>query len=270
MELTMKRYNTAYGEIYYWVSCVSEDAKWLVFLPGLGADHHLFDKQMEELSDTYNCFVWDAPAHGLSRPFALSFTMEDMADYLHGIFEVEGISAPVLIGQSLGGYVSQVYMERYPHSVSGFISIDSCSMKRKYYTWWEIALMKRTKWMYMSIPWKLLLWWGIAGTATTEYGREIMREAWSSYSKVEFCELSDHGYRIFAQAVEANLPYEIPCPALLICGEKDMAGSAKSYNRRWTKQDGIPLVRIKGAGHNSNTDAPKEVNRLIHEFVMKL
>ena len=193
-----------------------------------------------------------------------------MADYLHAILKKEGVSAPVLIGQSLGGYISQVYMQRYPDFVSGFISIDSCSMKRKYYSWWEIALLKRTKWMYLSIPWKLLFWWGIVGTATTEYGRAIMREAWSAYGKREFCELADHGYRIFAQAVEADLPYDIPCPALLICGEKDMAGSAKSYNRRWTEQDGIPLVWIKGAGHNSNTDAPEEVNRLIRQFVSEL
>ena len=270
MELTMKRYSTAYGDICYWVSRASEGAKWLVFLPGLSADHDLFEKQIEDLSDTYNCFVWDAPCHGLSRPFEKRFDMFDMAEYLHEIFTVEGIVQPVLIGQSLGGYIAQVYMQRYPDSVSGFISIDSCPLKRKYYSWWEIALMKHTKWMYMSIPWKLLLWWGIMGTATTEYGRAIMRKAWSVYDKTEFCELADFGYRILMEAVEAELSYDINCPALLICGEKDMAGSAKSYNRRWTKQDGIPLVWIKNAGHNSNTDAPDEVNKLIRDFCSKL
>ena len=270
MELTMKRYNTADGEIYYWVSRASEGTNWLVFLPGLSADHHLFDKQIEDLSDTYNCFVWDAPCHGLSRPFEKNFDMFDMAEYLHEIFTVEGIVQPVLIGQSLGGYIAQVYMQRYPDSVSGFFSIDSCPLKRKYYSWWEIALMKHTKWMYMSIPWKLLLWWGIMGTATTEYGRRLMEQCWSVYDKIEFCELADFGYRILMEAVEADLPYDITCPALLICGEKDMAGSAKSYNRRWNKQDGVPLVWIKNAGHNSNTDAPIEVNRLIREFINKL
>ena len=78
--------------------------------------------------------------------------MWDMAEYLHRIFEIEEIEIPILIGQSLGGYISQVYMEMYPNSVSGFISIDSCSLKRKYYTAWELALLKRTKWMYLSIP----------------------------------------------------------------------------------------------------------------------
>ena len=236
-------------------------------LPGLSADHHLFDKQIEGLREKYNCFTWDAPAHGLSKPFKLRFSMWDMAEYLHSIFAIEGIERPILIGQSLGGYISQVYMEMYPDSVSGFVSIDSCSLKRKYYTSWELALLKHTKWMYLSIPWKILLWWGMIGTAQSKYGRKLMKETWGVYKKREYCELADHGFRIFAEAVEEKKNYDITCPVLLICGEKDMVGSAKSYNRRWEQQDGYKLIWIKGAGHNSNTDEPEKVNQLIEYFV---
>ena len=94
----------------------------------------------------------------------------------------------------------------------------------------------------MSIPWKLLLEWGIVGTSTTPYGRDIMRKTWSVYRKEEYCDLADHGFRILAEAVEAKTEYPISCPGLLLCGEKDGAGSAKRYNRCWAKQDGYPLV----------------------------
>ena len=67
--------------------------------------------------------------------------------------------------------------------------------------------------------------------------------------------------------MQAQPEYKIDCPALLLCGEKDAAGSGKRYNRRWAKEDGLPLVWLKGAGHNSNTDVPEEVNRLINEFL---
>jgi len=262
--------HTDLGDIHYWIACADEGAPWLVFLPGLSADHTLFEKQIAYFRASYNCFVWDAPAHGVSRPFALNFTMRELAAYLHKILKKEGIVKPVLVGQSLGGYVSQVYMAEYPGEVSGFISIDSCSMSRKYYTWWELALLKRTKWMYLSIPYKLLIKWGVWGTATTAYGRALMETMWSSYGKREFCALADHGYRIFAQAVEERAEYPIACPVLLICGEKDMAGSAKSYNCRWNKMDGYRLEWIKGAGHNANTDRPEKVNALIEEFINAL
>lgn len=263
-------HKTVLGNIHYWISCCDANKPWLVFLPGLTADHTLFEKQTEYFADKFNCFVWDAPAHGLSRPFQYEFDMFIMTDYLDKIFNEENITSFILIGQSLGGYISQVYIDRYPKRCSGFVSIDSCPTSRKYYTNWELYLLKRTKWMYKSIPWKLLLKWGISGTSTTEYGRSIMKNSWSAYDKEEYCNLADLGYRILAAAVEAKDEYPIFCPVLLLCGEKDAAGSAKGYNRRWSKIDGHPLVWLKGAGHNANTDVPQQVNKLIEDFVVSL
>ena len=85
-----------------------------------------------------------------------------------------------------------------------------------------------------------------------------------------YAKICGHGYRMLAEAMEADLPYEITCPALLICGEKDHAGSCIGYNKRWHKKSGIPLIWIKNAGHNANTDAPALINQLIQKFLEKL
>ena len=89
------------------------DDFWLVFLPGLSADHRLFEKQMEYFSKYRNCLVWDPPAHGESRPFDLDFTMDSLAGYLHRILQKEEIKECVLIGQSFGGYVAQAFMSLF-------------------------------------------------------------------------------------------------------------------------------------------------------------
>ena len=91
-----------------------------------------------------------------------------------------------------------------------------------------------------------------------------------SYTKDEYCRLAGHGMKMLAEAMEAALPYAVDCPALLICGEKDQAGSAKSYNRRWARKENLPICWIRDAGHNANTDKPEEVNRLIREFILRL
>jgi len=106
-----KTYKTGMGVIHYWQAAARPGAAWLVFLPGLTADHRLFDKQAEALGARFGCLVWDAPAHGASRPFTLAFTMDDLTGWLHGILEREGISRPVLVGQSMGGCVAQAYLE---------------------------------------------------------------------------------------------------------------------------------------------------------------
>ena len=56
----------------------------------------------------------------------------------------------------------------------------------------------------------------------------------------------------------------------LICGERDRADSCVRYNKAWHKKTGIPIEWIRGAGHNSNTDAPEVVNGLIEGLVKSL
>ncbi len=265
-----KIYSTPDGNIIYWTSRTRSPKPWLVFLPGLTADHRLFQQQIKFFKNKFRCFTWDAPAHGLSRPFRLAFTLQDMAHYLHHILEKEAIDMPILIGQSMGGYISQMYMDLYPGSVSGFISIDSAPLKHQYFSGWELALLKHTKWIYLSIPWKILIRWGTAGTSTTPYGRTLMKRTMESYERKEYCALADHGFRILAEAVESGRDYTITCPVLLLCGEKDAAGSARFYNKRWHQKEGYPLIWLANAGHNSNTDVPGTVNRHILAFIHSL
>jgi len=262
-----KMFNTKKGAIHYWTGVVSGARTWLAFLPGLTADHRLFEKQIEEFKDDFNLFVWDAPGHGSSRPFELSYSLEDKAEWLHSIMIQEGILQPVIIGQSMGGYVAQALMEKYPDFLSGFVSIDSAPLQRKYMKKWEIRVLKNTKFLYSACPWSFLKKYGAKGCAETEYGRELMYTMMDSYTKKEYCELASHGFKILAEAIEADLAYEITCPALLICGEKDKAGYTKRYNTAWANQTGLPIQWIPGAGHNSNTDKPELVNRAIREFL---
>ena len=99
-----------------------------------------------------------------------------------------------------------------------------------------------------------------------------MRKMMMSYDSdpKEYARLAGFGYRMLAEAIKADLSYHISCPALLICGEKDKAGSAKSYNKKWHQREGLPLKWIKNAGHNSNADQPDEVNRLIEKFISEV
>lgn len=270
MRFTERVFPTALGGVHYWTGPREEARPWLIFLPGLTADRRLFARQMEGLGGLFNCLVWDAPAHGKSRPFPLRFSLEDMADALHGILAAERIFRPVLVGQSMGGYVSQVYMARYPGAVSGFVSIDSCSLERRYYTGAELWLLEHTEGMYRSIPWSLLKKWGPWDTAESAYGRRVMKAMMADYSKDEYCALTAHGFRILVRSIEEGPSYALTCPALLLCGERDGAGSCKRYDRAWSRVAGLPLVWVPRAGHNSNCDAPRFVNQAIADFVRSL
>ncbi|MBO8447581.1 MAG: alpha/beta hydrolase [Bacteroidetes bacterium] len=262
-------YPTPCGTIHYWVNILSPDAITLVFLPGLTADHRLFDKQVEYFAGKYNVVVWDAPAHAASWPFRFDFDLFDKARWLHDILEREEIASPVIVGQSMGGYVGQAFSQLYPEQLKGFVAIDSAPLQRKYVTAVELWLLKRMQPVYAHYPWKLLLLSGTNGVATSIYGRKLMREMMSVYegNQKRYARIAGHGFRMLAEAMERDLPYEIKCPALLICGTRDRAGSCIRYNKAWHRDARIPLHWVEGAGHNSNTDKPDIINALIEQFL---
>ena len=218
-------YQTPCGTIHYWSNNLSLDTTTLVFLPGLTADHRLFDKQVEYFDGKYNIIVWDAPAHASSWPFRFDFDL-----------------------------------------------IDSAPLQRNYVTAVEIWLLKRMEPVYAHYPWKLLLKSGTEGVATSNYGRNLMKEMMLVYDgdQHRYAQIAGHGFRILAEAMEKDLPYEIKCPSLLICGTKDHAGSCIRYNREWHRKTEIPLKWIEGAGHNSNTDKPEMINSLVEEFLSNI
>ena len=268
-----KAYPTNRGVIHYWITeNVNPGCRTLVFLPGLTADHRLFEKQLDYFRGKENLLVWDAPGHAASWPFQLDFTLAEKARWLYEILQAEGIENPVIIGQSMGGYVGQAYAELFPDKLRGFISIDSAPLQRSYMTGIEIWLLKRMEPVYRHYPWKWLLKAGTEGVAMSPYGRNLMREMMMVYDgdQTRYARLCGHGYTMLAEAVEADLPYRLRCPALLICGEQDHAGSCIRYNKAWHRKTGIPIEWIKGAGHNSNTDCPDQINRLIEGFLAQL
>ena len=82
-----KIFETRCGNIHYWISDnIKDNLITLMFLPGLTADHRLFEKQIEYFESKYNVFVWDAPAHASSWPFSFEFSLKDKA-HLHRAFQ---------------------------------------------------------------------------------------------------------------------------------------------------------------------------------------
>lgn len=268
--MTEKTYDTPCGTIHYWINeKKNTNQPTLLFLPGLTADHRLFEKQIGYFETEYQVLVWDAPGHAASWPFSFTFSLLDKAKWLDEILKIEKIEKPVIIGQSMGGYVGQAYAQLFPDKLKGFISIDSAPLQRCYVTGAELWLLKRMEPVYRHYPWKSLVKAGCNGVATSEYGRQLMRRMIAVYDgdQNRYAKIAGHGFKILAEAMEADLPYKLCCPALLLCGEKDRAGSCIRYTKAWHKKTGIPVAWIKDAGHNSNTDKPAKVNQLIESFL---
>ena len=258
---------TEWGTVAYWVSgSWEENRDTIFFLHGLTADHTMFSFQYPHFEKDFNIVSWDAPAHGKSRPFD-TFTYEKAALIAKKILERSQASSAIFVGQSMGGFITQSVIKRYPALVKAFISIDSTPFGETYYSrsdrWW----LKQVEWMARLYPLDLMkkaVAWQVSATQTA---RQNMLEMLDSYDKKELCRLMGIG---FAGFLEDNCNLEIHCPTLLLLGEKDQTGKVKAYNQAWAKKTGYPLVIIPGARHNANVDQPDAVNREISAFIASL
>ena len=256
----------AIGHIAYWKSEVFDTSKdTLFFLHGLTANHTMFEQQFPAFAANYNIIAWDAPAHGQSRPYS-DFTYENAANGLKKILDECKVTTVILIGQSMGGFISQAFICRYPEMVKGFVAIDSTPYGN-YYSKSDMWWLKQIEWMSKLFPEKLLKSSIAKQNAITEKGRSNMASMLDQYSKKELCHLMGIGYAGF---LNDNRAYEIPCPVLLIVGKKDHTGKVQAYNKEWSKRTGYPLIWISNAAHNSNVDNPAAVNEKIMCFIREL
>lgn len=254
------------GNIVYWKSDVFDLSRdTLFFLHGLTANHTMFEQQFAFFEKYYNIIAWDAPAHGESRPYA-GFTYEKAAQGIKNILDKCKVSNVVLIGQSMGGFLAQAFICRYPEMAKAFVAIDSTPYG-DYYSKSDVWWLRQIEWMSKLYPEKLLKTSMAKQNADTEIGRLNMASMIEGYSKAEMCHLMGIGYAGF---LDDNRECVIPCPVLLIVGEKDQTGKVRAYNREWAKRTGYPLVWIPGAAHNSNVDNPTAVNKEILGFLKNL
>ena len=252
------------GHVFYWQSEPWDPEKDTVFfLHGLTADHRMFDGQIPAFEADYNLLSWDTPAHGKSRPFE-AFDFADTSDYIKSILDKHSVDQVILAGQSLGGFLAQSFIKRYPDRVKAFVSIDSTPYGYGYYSGLDVWILKQVEWMAYLYPFQWMKRAMSKQVSTTQKSYENMMRMLYPYNKSELCHLMGLGYAGF---LADNCDLEIPCPVLLILGEKDRTGKVAQYNKAWAKQTGYPLKIIKGAAHNVNVDKPEVVNALILGFL---
>jgi len=91
----------------------------VVLLHGFAEDGSIWNKQTEQLKTNYRLLIPDLLGSGLSSALTEDTSMEKMAEDLLLLLDREEIQHCVLIGHSMGGYISLAFAEKYPERLKG-------------------------------------------------------------------------------------------------------------------------------------------------------
>ncbi|WP_336212785.1 alpha/beta fold hydrolase [Nonomuraea sp. LPB2021202275-12-8] len=231
----------------------------VVFSHGAGADHVMFDAQRDHLTARgYRVITWDLRGHGLSRPAGAPFTAERAIADLRALIGHLRLDRPVLVGQSLGGNLSQALLRRHPELCRALVVIGAtrnvASLSAK-----DRLLLKAAAPALSVVPVRMLA----DASAVTAAARADARRAFAQLTKKEFVQV----WRATVGFLDPDPGYRTPVPLRLIRGERDRTGDIASAMPAWAGAEGIEEIVIPGAGHIANQDAPDAVNAAIEEFL---
>jgi len=99
----------------------------VMLVHGFTEDRRIWDPLLGGIKDKYKWILPDLPGSGWSLFNGALSQLKDFADVLKVIADHEKISRFVLIGHSMGGYISLAFAEKYPEMLLGLGLFHSTS-----------------------------------------------------------------------------------------------------------------------------------------------
>jgi len=100
----------------------------VVLLHGYLESSEIWGSFGEALSKQYRVIKMDLPGHGRSSPVCENQTIEIMADSVKAVLDHLDIGRAVIIGHSMGGYVTLAFAEIFPEKTFAFCLFHSHSL----------------------------------------------------------------------------------------------------------------------------------------------
>lgn len=261
-----KMISTKRGVVYYWSNTNTTDATMaIVFCHGVTADHHLFDKQTEDLETSYRLINWDLPLHGKSKLYQ-DFSYHHACEDLLEIMLKEKIETILLIGQSAGGYIAQQFMVEHPKQVVGFIGIGTTPFGKQYYKSSDLFWIRHYTTIAKMYPYRTYCRMSADAASYTKESRSSFYEVLCNLGKEGMLRATKGIYDEFLKVGLDEVNFK--CPVLLTYGAYDQVGYVVKYNKAWSKTTGYLLTVIPEAAHNANYDNYQVFNELIRKFIL--
>jgi len=102
----------------------------VILLHGFGEDHHIFTSTVTALEKKYTVYTPDLLGTGMSsiNTFPSNFSIKYVADSTAALIQHEKIESCVVLGHSMGGYVTVAFAKKYPQYLKGFGLLHSTAL----------------------------------------------------------------------------------------------------------------------------------------------
>jgi pimeloyl-ACP methyl ester carboxylesterase len=240
-----------------------------VFIHGAQNDHSVWALQSRYFAcHGFNVLALDLPGHGRSKGAALN-SVEAMSRWLLALLDAAGIKQAILIGHSMGALIALQTAHSAPHRISHLALLGAAYPMKVSDALLQAAVTDEASAFDMVNLWSHLPPWqrtvkkqgfpGFHGIGAAL--RLKQRIARINPEQVLYCDFfACNAYQGGAQAAAS-----IACPALFICGTRDMMTPARSAKGLIAAIADANVVHVE-SGHEMMAEQPDAVLDALFDF----
>ena len=251
-------------EIHYGIHG-RENAPWLVLSHSLACSARMWEPQIAALRDRYCILAYDTRGHGASAAPPGPYTLEMLADDLHGLLAALGISQPHFYGLSMGGMIGQSFALKYPGVFRTLSLADTTSRypPEALIAWEDRIRLAEAQGMGPLAQPTLERWFTESFRTSHAAAVERIRELILATPVA--------GYVGCSRAIpKINFPArlaEIRCPILVLVGEDDPGTPVAMAREIHASAPGSRLLLLPQAAPLADLEAAEAFNRALGEFL---
>ena len=247
---------------------------------GPGADHSVFKPYFSQLTDIAQVVYYDHRGNGRSDPSdKTKWNLAQWGSDLKGLCDALGITKPIVIGTSFGGFVALSYAVQYPGHAGG-LALISTAARVEFAAIFQ-AFERRGGKEIRDIA---EAYW----THPTDEGRDLYKERCVSYysyrndGSPEWLQRvlwknetalwfngpnNEHGRMDFRDALS-----KVTCPALIMVGEDDPITPPEFSDviAAGLGSEEIQFLKFEKCGHGVVGDKPDEALGALRRFVQSI
>jgi pimeloyl-ACP methyl ester carboxylesterase len=228
-------------------------------------DHRMFTPQVAAVTHQYRVLIWDVQGHGLSQSKIEKFSIRAAVEDLLALLDELDYEQAILVGHSMGGYISQELLFLYPERVTALVTIG-CTCISLPHPPVIVLGMRLSSPVINLIPYRLFVWLASRHITVTSGVRAYVDEVVGRHSKKEFVRV----WSAVMNCVHPEPDYWITQPVLVTHGQYDYLGLGimAHHAKAWAKRDpNCHHVTIPAAGHNAQQENPPFFNQILLDFL---
>ena len=242
----------------------------ILFLHGFPFSHEMWREQIKAVSEKYRAVAYDIKGHGLSDVGDGQYTIEGHVDDLFALMDHLHLDKAVIVGLSMGGYITLRALER---AQDRFLAAVLCDTKSeadppegKLRRFASMVEVKRTGSQQFADTFLKTVFAPASFSEKSEAVTLIHR----IISRTPPLSIAGTLLALAARTDTSGVLPQIRVPVLILVGAVDQVTPPGNSQAMHERIKGSELHLVPGAAHMSNLENPEYFNRTLLSFLERV